>query len=244
MYELRREIPDADVLLALPAEELAGKVLFLMKRRQDRSLHAGNLTLELADQAGSPSPYDGRVRDVQVALAEAIAWLQGQALLVPEPGNHNGWLVLSRRAREMKDEIDFSAYRSASLLPRELLHPSIREQVWLSFVRGDYPTAVFQAMRQVEIAVRTASGGDPDAPGVRMARRAFNPEDGPLRDEQAEAGERQGMMDLFAGALGALKNPHSHRVVNFDSPAEPIAVILFASQLLRIVENREAARLS
>ena len=140
----------------------------------------------------------------------------------------------------MADKPDFDKYRTARLLPRELLHPSIADAVWLSFVRGEYDVAVFQAMRQVEIATRDAAGADAELQGVKLARRAFNPDNGPLTETDAEAGERQGMMDLFAGALGALKNPHSHRVVSFESPAEAVSVVLFASQLLRIIDKRRA----
>ena len=150
-------------------------------------------------------------------------------------------MVFSRRAEAMEDEHDFSRYREGARLPRELLHPSIADAVWISFVRGDYDTAVFQAMRQVEIAMRQATGADPSVPAVNTARNAFRPNDGTLTDLDAPAGEQQGMMDLFAGAMGALKNPHSHRWVNYDSPGDAAAAVIFASQLLRIIELRHTA---
>jgi hypothetical protein len=39
-----------------------------------------------------------------------------------------------------------------------VLHPVIAERVWLSFVRSEFDTAVFQAMKAVEVAVREAAG--------------------------------------------------------------------------------------
>lgn len=254
MHELPGAIPEGEVVLALSVEELAGQLLILLRERiaAGRGSHAGihiaNIPDELNGRSGSEPPYGQRTEQVKGAVIEALAWLEAQVLLVPSPGTNgtHGWRFLSRRALEMKGKRDFEHYRSAKLLPRELLHPAVAEKVWLSFVRGEYDTAAFQAMRQVEIAVREAT--DIEELGVTLARRAFKPKDdrtgevGPLTDDTAEKGEQHGMMDLFAGALGALKNPHSHRVVNFDSPADAAAVVMFGSQLLRIVENHRARR--
>ena len=93
-----------------------------------------------------------------MAIGEAFAWLQAQALLIRAPNLNNTYLVLSRRARRMKDAQAFADYRSAQLLPRPLLHERIGEKAWLSFVRGSYATAVSEAMREVEIAVREGAG--------------------------------------------------------------------------------------
>ena len=42
-------------------------------------------------------------------------------------------------------------------LPKETLHPAIREDVWSLYHRGKYDTAVFEAMKAVEVSVRDAS---------------------------------------------------------------------------------------
>lgn len=49
---------------------------------------------------------------------------------------------------------------------------------------------------------------------------------GPLADMSAEAGERVGRMELFSGTIGCYKNPHSHRDVDLNDPAEAIEIIL------------------
>src|SRR5713101_9279185 len=58
---------------------------------------------------------------------------------------------------------------------RQLLHPTVAAKVIGAFVRGEYDTAVFQAFKEVEVAVR-AKGKFPDTEvGVPLMRRAFDP---------------------------------------------------------------------
>jgi uncharacterized protein (TIGR02391 family) len=83
--------------------------------------------------------------------------------------------------------------------------------VWQLFHRSKYDTAVFEAMKAVEVAVREAAGLTPKDIGTDLMRAAFNVKDGPLTDMQALPAERQARSDLFAGAVGSYKNPHSHR---------------------------------
>jgi hypothetical protein len=72
-------------------------------------------------------------------------------------------------------------------------------------------------------------------------REAFR-DNGPLADMSAEAGERQGRVELFAGAIASYKNPHSHRDVNLEDPHEALEIIFLANHLLRIVDARAKAR--
>jgi uncharacterized protein (TIGR02391 family) len=131
-------------------------------------------------------------------------------------------------------------------LPRERLsgplHPDLEGTVRTNFDLGDYETACFAAMKAVEVAVRDAAGLDNSLVGVKLMREAFRPHEngktgGALADAEAEGGEQAATANLFAGAMGAYKNPASHRTVDFDDPIEAAEIIQFADLLLRQVER-------
>jgi uncharacterized protein (TIGR02391 family) len=233
--------PRPEDLAAIAAEDLA--IIMFEFLRPDRlgRFSIGALVEQFFPLTGGGYP-PGSKRETLMAIAEAVSWLESQGLVVEDPEQPTHFFAMTKRAKTLRHRADVEVYRKGRMLPVELLEPALADKVQPLFLRGDHDVAVFQAFKEVEVAVRKAAGalragfGD-DLIGVNVMRKAFHPDTGPLTDKASVYGEREAEMHLFSGAIGHAKNPGSHRDVTM-APDEAARLIIFASYLLSIVERR------
>lgn len=230
-------LPPPDEMVQLPREAAGVFLLTYLVTQDPHMLHLGNLlgSPDLETYAGP-----GWMPKVRGRVSEAWAWLESEGFLapVPTPGPDNGWRYVTDRGWDLQSgKVDPATFVAGKFLPMGSLHPRLEEKVRPLYVQGDYETAVFAAMKCVEVAVRDAAGLGAADYGVDLMRKAFNKDAGPLAMQFEVVAEREAVSHLFAGALGLLKNPSSHREVNIVDPLEAADIIRLADLMLRIVDR-------
>lgn len=220
----------------LPLPDLSLKLL----RSLGSEPNFNNLIQGFKQRGGSDqSPPD--LEAMLARLSDAWAWLESRALVGPSSKSPQGsnWSRVTSAGKTLLEDSNAVAKVWADDRLAGDLHPSL-SSARSNFALGDYETASFAAMKAVEVEVRRVAGLSNEFLGVALMRKAFSPKDGVLRDPGAEGGEQQAIADLFAGAIGAYKNPASHRTVQFDDAIEAAEVIQLADLLLRIVQRADA----
>jgi uncharacterized protein (TIGR02391 family) len=220
--------------------DLAPVLLLLGRDRIQNGMFWPDEVMQVGIRPGSHQyPFDKKER-IESLVSQGWEWLRTNGLITPASGmnGRNGWMVVTERGMTISNDQDFAAIRAAVAFPKELLHPSIADRVWLALARDDLDEAVFAAFKAVEVAVRTAAGLAATDIGVPLMRKAFDKSSGPLSDMSQPEAEREALAHLFAGAIGSYKNPHSHRTVNLTERREAQEQVLLASHLLGIVDAR------
>ena len=242
LRELIAILAAADKLLACTASQLDNALPTAIFDRVERagqdSIAPRNISLgELQGMysAGNGVTFTKR-RAADAAVTESWRRLLNGGFLMDAVGQASGVMTLPRKGHEAAQATNFEEIRVRQMLSREILHPDLRGAVYDNFAAGHYDTALLDAFKLVEDAVRTASGLTANLVGVKLMREAFNPHNGPLADPNLLQGERDRMPDLFAGAIGVFKNPLSHRRVGNADSAPVMEELMFASRLLQIVK--------
>jgi uncharacterized protein (TIGR02391 family) len=217
---------EPDELVALPVDQLALRILIQLGPT------ASETRTNLVIRIETPDPP----REAKQAVCEAWWWLIEKGLIAPDVQNPDDtWWLATRLGREVSEREDGLARLRAGERIDVDIHPRIADDVRGEFLRGKFEAAVFTAMREVEIALREKSGATSDDYGQKLVNYAFGGT-GTLIDSTATA-EEQAVGNLFRGAIGAFKNPPSHRRVDFDDPTEAAEIVLLASLLLRILDR-------
>jgi uncharacterized protein (TIGR02391 family) len=248
MSKLHEHFPTADALLDQTPETLAPILLRIVAaQRQSAGFWPPSVTQVtvgsgMAAESQHAYPYH-KQQQVDALVNETLERLRREGMILPAAGINgaNGWMVLSRDGEAALETPDgFDRILALRSFPKTLLHPSIASDVSAALQRGDFSTAVRDALTAVEIAVRQAGCYTDDDYGVDLMRKAFNSDSGPLADMSLPERERKGYEHMFAGAIAALKNPHSHRKLTISDMQVALDQVLFASYLLRIVDSRRS----
>ncbi len=167
---------------------------------------------------------NGYHEDVLLVIMEAWQCLLSEGFVAQKPNNLPRYMnptsttkyFVTRRGKEIETLDDFQSYRKADLLRKHQLHPTIAEKVWSIFSQGSYSTAVLEAFKQVEIAVRKGGGFPEKNYGVPLMGMAFDDKKGRLTDMRQHEAERKGKCNLFAGAIGLYKNCNQNPLSTHD----------------------------
>lgn len=222
----------ADEVVGLPLDELALLVL-----RDAMAQGAWNWRNWLL---GEKQRYPRRPDALQ-AFAEAWTWLQNHGLISWSfDQTSDAAFKVSRRGHQAL-ETGLPWLRAVERLDIDLV-PALEHNARPQFLRGDFETAAFVAMKEVEVSVRSRAGLSDSLLGTALMQEAFKPgpPGGPLWRSDVDRGESVALMDLFKGAIGLFKNPSSHRRVDFSDPTEAAEIVLLADLLLRLLDKIEA----
>jgi uncharacterized protein (TIGR02391 family) len=124
-------------------------------------------------------------------------------------------------------------FRLDQVLTRSDLLALVRED----FQAGKYETAVFNAFRSLEEAVRAKAKQPASIIGMALMSAAFSPKGGVLKHPGAKVdAEADSLHQLMRGGIGWYKNPSSHRTVNYSDPQHAVQVLAFANLLLNLLD--------
>lgn len=178
-------------------------------------------------------------QEIDEAAEHAFASLEEWGLVRAASGvnGKNGYLTLTDTGKSAGRQTDFNAIRLRCMLKEEMLHPLLRGRVFRYFSDNDLGTAIFEAFKTVEIEVRSAGGFDQKVIGKPLMHRAFAI-GGPLSLSADDKADCEALSGLFASALHRFRNPGGHTHRTYHDVLEAMEELMFASRLLRIIDER------
>lgn len=182
--------------------------------------------------------------------------VDGTLIILPQPPTLNKPLQLMQflvdtgwhfHKEDRTNQIQCRDQESKTTLniPMGELDEDLVEKCWSKYERGEYRDAASRACQLLEHRVREAVGDkNNDRSGASLMKHAFSPENGPLSMGE-KAGEKEGVMHLYAGAIQGIWNPLHHRPSGNDGKKhldnfgeqEAHNVISYVNFLLSLLPN-------
>lgn len=244
VQEIVTVLPTADALIALTDQELERVLLrYVIACMNDQLRKHASCEGTIVSLFEPTGPYHAAKRaEVERKVRRAWRALERAELLEePDPTNgKGGYRIASAEGRRVNTDVDFEAAKHRAWLTPNLIHAAIANgESFRAFQSGDYSTAITEAYVAVEAAVLAkAPIPAPNNFGVGLMQAAFEPNAGPLTDQNAGMPQRNARQRLFMGAIGVYRNPPAHggRPV-IANPVIAIEQMMNASGLLRIVDS-------
>jgi hypothetical protein len=107
MLTLLEIFPDPQDLLALKPEELAGILIEIVPAVRLFE----NLKAQVSPRPGGGYPRGWVLEEVELALAEALSWLETQGIIVRDPMQPALGYLVTRRGRALKTRADLEEFR-------------------------------------------------------------------------------------------------------------------------------------
>lgn len=130
-----------------------------------------------------------QVEDVALACSSAWAWLEANGFIARRR-HDDAWCSPTIKGKAMLRAQDLRDHLAGDRLAAADLHPELLIHTRPLYLQARFETAVFEAFKALEVAIRDAAGLGHDLVGVQLAGRAFQPESGPLAHHAAERGEQ------------------------------------------------------
>jgi uncharacterized protein (TIGR02391 family) len=236
------QYPTAEQLQAAPVREIERILLRYVVEYCADGMHPmvtrDAVSNGLFETNGYPYSIQART-DVQRFIGRAWKGLEdGGFIEEPDPDNgKNGYRVSSALGKSAHAGTDYEGARMRSKFSREMFHPALPDAAWNAFTVGDYDTAVFEAFKSLEVAVRTKGGFASTDFGAALMKKAFDPNTGPLRDKSAPRPRQKARCELFTGAFGEIRNPKGHNDPTITDALVAAEELMAAGVLRRIVDN-------
>jgi len=128
------------------------------------------------------------------------------------------------------------------ILSETYVHPTTIKKSFYLLRNGEFESATSQAFKCIETIIRGKINADAEDVGVKLIRKAFNPDNGELADYDFPKAEKEAFANYIAGAFRYYKNPCSHRNVklNFVSTFERVVVVC---DLFKVIDKAQKSSL-